>query len=156
MIYYLRSIRQLNIELFLTIKPLDKINILEIKINQIQKFMRKLFIFRKLSFGSVITISKYNEINIDSLFKYFFNKECEFIAVILNNLRSDLQIRLREQQQALEQAKSEVEKLKQTPLAPLLTGGFGKELNQVSELQQARLDWQIAQFEELQKVLIKG
>ncbi len=118
MIYYLRSIRQLNIELFLTIKPLDKINILEIKINQIQKFMRKLFIFRKLSFGSVITISKYNEINIDSLFKYFFNKECEFIAVILNNLRSDLKLRLREQQQTLEQAKSEVEKLKQTPLAP--------------------------------------
>lgn len=68
------------------------------------------------------------------------------ILTILTDLRSDLQIRIREQQQTLEQARSEVEEnIKGTT-----------ELNQVSELQQARLDWQIAQFEELQKVLIKG
>ncbi len=61
------------------------------------------------------------------------------------NLRSDLATRLTEQQQILESAKTEVEKnITGTP-----------ELLAVSEAQQVRLDRQIEQFEELQRVLVK-
>lgn len=70
----------------------------------------------------------------------------QWLIPVLTDLRSDLQIRLREQQQSLEKAKSEVEQ----------TIKWSTELEQVSELQQARLDRQIAQFEELQRVLVKG
>jgi hypothetical protein len=71
----------------------------------------------------------------------------ELILLIeyLTDLRSDLTIRLAEQQKTLEQAKSEVEQN--------IHGT--SELNQVSELQSARLDRQIEQFEELQRVLVK-
>jgi hypothetical protein len=64
---------------------------------------------------------------------------------ILTDLRSDLKIRLTEQQNLLESAKSEVEKN---------IGGMSA-LEEVSELQRARLDRQIEQFEELQRVLVK-
>lgn len=73
-------------------------------------------------------------------------KEAIFVQLILTDLRSDLAIRLSEQQKTLEQAKSEVEQ----------TIKWSTELEQVSELQQARLDRQIEQFEELQKVLVKA
>lgn len=64
---------------------------------------------------------------------------------ILTDLRSDLSIRLIEQEQILKSTKSEVESnIKWTTL-----------LEQVSELQKTRLDKQIEQFEELQRVLIK-
>ena len=64
---------------------------------------------------------------------------------ILQNLRSDLSIRLTEQQKLLESAISETNSnLKWT-----------SELVNISELQQARLDRQIEQFEELQKILVK-
>lgn len=64
---------------------------------------------------------------------------------ILSNLRSDLQARIDEQQQSLEQAKSEVsEHIHWTT-----------ELNQISNLQRVRLNRQIEQFEELQRVLMK-
>ena len=67
------------------------------------------------------------------------------IVRILTDLRSDLALRLTEQQKTLKSAKSEVEKnISWTP-----------ELNGVSELQKARLDRQIEQFEELQKVLVE-
>ncbi|MDD2693949.1 MAG: hypothetical protein PHY14_03375 [Candidatus Gracilibacteria bacterium] len=69
----------------------------------------------------------------------------EWILHVLSNLRSDLQLRLEEQQKTLEQAKSEVEQN--------IHGTI--ELEQISELQQARLDKQIEQFEELQRVLVK-
>ncbi len=64
---------------------------------------------------------------------------------LLINLRSDLTLRLTEQQQTLEQAKADVS----THIH------WTNELNQVSGLQQARLDKQIEQFEELQRVLLK-
>ncbi len=68
-----------------------------------------------------------------------------FFINFIQNLRSDLQLRLTEQQQTIEQAKSEVsEHIHGTD-----------ELNQVSELQRQRLDRQIEQFEELQRVLVK-
>ena len=73
------------------------------------------------------------------------NKSLEWLSDILTNLRSDLQLRLEEQQKTLEQAKSEVEQN--------IHGTT--ELDQVSELQKNRLDRQIEQFEELQRVLVK-
>lgn len=67
------------------------------------------------------------------------------IIFYLNNLRSDLAIRLQEQQSNLKSAKSEVEKnIKWTT-----------ELEKISELQKIRIDKQIEQFEELQRVLVK-
>jgi hypothetical protein len=61
------------------------------------------------------------------------------------NLRSDLATRLTEQRSTLESAKTEVEKnITGTP-----------ELLAVSEAQQLRLDRQIEQFEELQRVLVR-
>jgi hypothetical protein len=60
--------------------------------------------------------------------------------LILEDLRSDLQLRLTEQQSTLEQAKAEVS---------------NDELNRVSKLQRQRLDKQIEQFEELQRVLMR-
>ena len=63
----------------------------------------------------------------------------------LTDLRSDLATRLAEQRSVLESAKTEVEKnITGTP-----------ELVAVSEAQQVRLDRQIEQFEELQRVLVK-
>ncbi len=67
------------------------------------------------------------------------------ILSLITNLRSDLSARLLEQQKSLEWAKTEVEK----------HIGWTSELEQVSELQKARLDRQIEQFEELQRVLVK-
>ncbi len=69
----------------------------------------------------------------------------KFLIDILSDLRSDLTARLIEQEKAIESAKREVEKHIQWTIV----------LEQVSELQKARLDRQIEQFEELQKVLVK-
>ncbi len=63
----------------------------------------------------------------------------------LIDLRSDLASRLTEQRQILESAKTEVEEnITGTP-----------ELIAVSELQKTRLDRQIEQLEELQRVLVR-
>lgn len=77
--------------------------------------------------------------------KILWKKEIELFILILADTQSNLSIRLTEQQQTLESAKSEVEK----------NIVWSTELNQVSELQQARLDRQIEQFKELQRALVK-
>ena len=72
-------------------------------------------------------------------------KELLFCTGILENLRSDLTTRLAEKQSVLESAKTEVEKhITGTP-----------ELLAVSEAQKTRLDRQIKQFDELQRVLVR-
>jgi hypothetical protein len=64
---------------------------------------------------------------------------------ITRNLQSDLATRFAEQQSTLTEAKSDLEaNVKGT-----------SELNSISELQQERLERQIEQFEELQRVLVK-
>lgn len=75
----------------------------------------------------------------------YWNTELHWILYALNNLRSDLRLRLKEQQNSVEDAKSEVEK----------NIVWSRELDSVSQLQQSRLDRQIEQFEELQRVLVK-
>ncbi len=69
----------------------------------------------------------------------------QYCNSIIRNLINDLILNTEKQQQSLESAKSEVEK----------NIAWTTELEQVSELQRARLDKQIEQFEELQKVLVK-
>jgi hypothetical protein len=77
-------------------------------------------------------------------FSGILEQTLEWILSILLDLRSDLIVRLAEQQSTLEQAKSEVsEHIHWTT-----------ELNQISNLQRVRLDRQIEQFEELQRVLV--
>lgn len=71
--------------------------------------------------------------------------EVEVMKWLLIDLRSDLQIRLNEQQKILESARSEfTDNIR-----------WSSELAEVSELQKVRLDKQIEQFEELQKILVK-
>lgn len=75
----------------------------------------------------------------------FLRSDIQSLLKFLDNLRSDLQIRLTEQQNILESAKSDVSK----------NIHWTSELDHVSELQKIRLDRQIEQFEELQRVLVK-
>ncbi len=83
--------------------------------------------------------------NLKTSSRTIYKMEFEYLIAILIDLRSDLHLRLTEQQQTLKSAKSEVEK----------NIVWTTKLNQVSELQRARLDRQIVQFEELQRVLVK-
>lgn len=71
--------------------------------------------------------------------------ESQLLSQSLTETREILHKEMKQQQKTLEQAKSEVE--------ANIHGTT--ELEQVSELQKARLDRQIEQFEELQKVLVK-
>jgi phage shock protein A len=74
-----------------------------------------------------------------------YRKIVLWVLLVLTDLRSDLATRLTEQKQSLESAKTEVEKnITGTP-----------ELLAVSEAQKLRLDRQIEQFEELQRVLVR-
>ena len=67
------------------------------------------------------------------------------LSEILIDIQSDLSYRISEQKSTLEKAKSEVSQHVQ----------WTTELNEISELQQSRLDRQIEQFEELQRVLVR-
>lgn len=116
------------------------------KIQTIDEILEKIDAIRKLGW-TLQTIQKKIS-NISDYRKQFWwliDESIEWILQILTNLRSDLSIRLTEQQSTLKSAKSEVEK----------NITWTTELNQVSELQKARLDRQIEQFEELKRVLVK-
>ncbi|NRH21198.1 hypothetical protein HOO68_04085 [Candidatus Gracilibacteria bacterium] len=117
---------------------IDNIEDILIKTNKIHKIFGTLHLRKNL----LKIVGRYQT-------KELFINYCKIIAkyliIILTDLRSDLSICFKEQQQSLESAKSEVEKN--------IHGTA--ELNQVSELQRARLDKQIEQFEELQRVLVK-
>ncbi len=71
--------------------------------------------------------------------------ETDFILLRLSDIHSDLSAEIEQQKQILESAKSEVEKNIKWTI----------ELDSISDLQQVRIDRQIEQFEELQKILIK-
>ena len=68
-----------------------------------------------------------------------------WVMWVLRDLKSDLNIQIMNQQSILKTAKSEVE----------IHIQWTTELKSVSELQKVRLDKQIEQFEELQRVLVK-
>lgn len=75
----------------------------------------------------------------------FYKKLEEYCYLLLINVRSELKKNILEQEVILDIAKSDIVKnLTGTP-----------DLVKVSELQQARLDSQIEEFEKLQKILVK-
>ncbi len=150
-------LKEFNDYLKETIKQCDNIEKILEKNERIKHILKRLSIYIKLnpnffvtqeiSDNTILTPFRRGRKNqtIAPLFWKMYAEECFLILEILTDLRSDLTIRLAEQQKTLEWAKIEVsENIKWTT-----------ELTQVSELQKARLDKQIEQFEELQKVLVK-
>ena len=114
-----------------TTEKLDVESILD-SLESIHSIVHKIYLLKKYNYVS----SKY----------YFLHKiEVKYCMEILADLRSDLSLRLTEQQQTLEWAKMEVER----------NIGWTLGLEEVSDLQKARLDKQIEQFEELQRTLVR-
>lgn len=158
-IYLLRDlekIKSINIYLTHDINKLSNPEEILFKTQALYKTLKRLIFYRRIWFDSfTLYLYKWRYDLINGHFwwqrklqwnlEWLYINESFIIYELLRDLRSDLSIRLTEQQKTLEQAKSEVEKnIKWTT-----------ELNQVSELQRARLDRQIEQFEELQRVLVK-
>ena len=113
-------------------------NTIEIVLNKIEILWKQVWLLHNLKWISILYFL-YQE------YIQWISWVINYITKLLLKLRSDLQIRLDEQQKVLESAKSEVEK----------NIHWTTELDYVSELQKARLDRQIEQFEELQRVLVK-
>lgn len=124
-------------ELLKNYEKMSSINDILNKISEIQKYIKNLQKYRKIwTYTSTKTGIFYMEL--------YIRKEISFIQELMIDLRSDLSGNMREKQEVLTKAKSEVEKnLTGTP-----------ELLEVSEVQKLRLDRQIEQFEVLQKRLI--
>jgi hypothetical protein len=143
----LQEIMLINTELSKEEDIIDNISIIYEKIQTIYEIVTKLHEYKRLNPKRFQIVKKSGSLlNIGKEFEEFLKNEVFFLINHLQNLRSDLTIRLAEQQKTLEKAKSEVKQnIKWT-----------SELNQVSELQRARLDRQIEQFEELQRVLVKA
>ncbi len=114
----------------------DSLDIILHKIKNIYDFLYTLKTSNRIRKNSVDHRLISNDLLSEQL-SYFF--------IILTDLRSDLTLRLKEQQKVLEGARSEVE----------ANIWWTKWLEEVSELQKVRLDKQIEQFEELQRVLVK-
>lgn len=76
---------------------------------------------------------------------HFFDEKQKEILEILFDCKSDLQIQIEQNIESINLQKNEVTSTIQ----------WTTELNEVWELQKARLDRQIEQFEELQRVLVK-
>ncbi len=117
---------------------IDDIDSISSKIEQIS------YLFQDLIYNSHFTSLLYSRITSKEQLQ-LINDELLLLIDYLTDLRSDLKIRLIEHQKTLKNAEIEVE----------TNIHWTTELNQVSELQKARLDRQIEQFEELQRVLIK-
>lgn len=136
-----------DIRIILLLKELEKFNEswkdTKLKIQKIDEILSWIESIHKHLYA--LPVLKNYAYTKDSKYLFLQKTEIEFFHKILTDFRSDLQIRLVEQQKTLEQAKSEVQET--------IKGTI--ELEQVSELQQARLDRQIEQFEELQKILVK-
>lgn len=83
--------------------------------------------------------------NKNSVLEDFVNKEIQFILIVLHDLKWDIFNKMTAQKLTIEETKNLLqENIKGTP-----------ELDAMSSSQQARLDKQIEQFEELQRVLLK-
>ena len=157
LIYFpLQKIIKINLYLAETNNAIDSIESILKKNQLLYKTLKELSILNTYVLnGVVINSRKWNTkvdrnieseketVAFDKLISKFYRYEFEFIISILTNLRSDLQIRLNEQKESLEWARSEVES----------NIKWSNNLEQVSEIQKIRLDRQIEQFEELQRVL---
>ncbi len=125
----LNEIKSINSYLASDINKISNFNEIQTKVHVLYKTLKRLLFYKKLWFGSfTLYLYKWRYDFVSSHFwgqrklqwnlEWLYNYESSIIYEFLKDLRSDLKLRLREQQQTLEQAKSEVEKLKQTPLAP--------------------------------------
>ncbi len=146
-VYYITSWVINDIRTILLLRELGKFNTFwgteHSKIQNIDEILKCIESIHK-AFSNLPILKQYAYAK-DSKYLFLQKLETEYFIEILLDLRSDLATRLTEQQEILEWAKSEVEhNITGTP-----------ELLAVSELQKARLDRQIEQFEELQRVLIK-
>ncbi len=121
-----------------TLKYTENIDEILLKLKDIHTLVKKIIVIIGF-FRFTIKDSERQEI-----YQYLAERAV-FILAFSINLRSDLQVRLMEQQKILESAKSKVSKH--------IT--WTTELDHVSGLQRVRLDKQIEQFEELQRVLVK-
>ena len=92
----------------------------------------------------ILDIQNWHDIK-DITIDRFIKRQINVALYILIDLHSDLSLRLIEQQKILTWAKEEVDK----------NIGWTVGLEEVSELQKARLDKQIEQFEELQRTLVR-
>ena len=120
-----------------SIQIIQTIDEILIKLNEVYLLHKKLILIRNIiEFTGNDTYIELNRT---------IKKSLSWSISIITNLQNDLTLRLTEQQKTLEWAKSDVE----------MNIAWTPELNGVSELQKARLDRQIEQFEELQKVLMK-
>lgn len=152
----LNEIKSINSYLASDIDELSNFNEIQIKVHILYKTLKRLLFYKKLWFSSfTLYLYKWRYDFVSNHFwgqrklqwnlEWLYNYESSIIYEFLKNLRSKLQILLNKQEKILQQATSEVkENIKWTI-----------KLNQVSLLQQARLDKQIEQFEELQRVLVK-
>lgn len=145
----LEYIKDVNILLFRDISKIQTIIEILDKIKRIYFFISIILRIKKIwmIINKIFHNSNYVSLWKNSLIQLveLLDKNINWIIWLLSDLRSDLSIRLAEQQSLLESAKWEVEKN--------ITGTT--ELESISELQKIRLDKQIEQFEELQKVLIR-
>jgi hypothetical protein len=76
---------------------------------------------------------------------HFLEMEITYIYQLLSNLRSDLYLHIENTQWVLKSSKDEIES----------ATTWTNEFESISELQRARLDKQIEQFEKLQKILMR-
>ncbi len=136
-----------DIKIILLIKKLEVFNDLwEKKSSKMEKIDEILDIIISIhnTFKNISILKKYAYTK-DSKYLFLEKTEIRYFYNILTQLQSELNIKISEQQNSLESAKSEVERnINGTP-----------ELLAVSEEQKIRLDRQIEQFEELQKRLVK-
>ena len=128
--------RKQKLELQRSIIEMEDISTILKKVWKILRILKLVLFFKKIIY--FLSPKKvYVEIT------NYLKSELTIYTLSLNNLRSDLMIRLDEQKKSLESAKSEVES----------NIKWSSKLEQVSEIQRIRLDRQIEQFEELQSVL---
>jgi hypothetical protein len=135
--HFFQKLLTLNTKLYKTFSHIDETDTIIEDINTIRLVITRFSKMRKHL--------KTGKWWLDDIINNSIIQETHWLINIIRDLQSDLSIRLVEQQSLLKSAKWEVEK----------NINWTTELESVSELQKARLDRQIKQFEELQKVLIR-
>ncbi len=142
LIRYLKELQDINRFLYKTYKKRDSIEEVLLKLETLQEILRNINLYK--TFSSQNSLKNQDNV-INNLTRWFFNNQLIFINSIIQDLQSDLNQNIIRRKNILESAKSDVaNNLKGTP-----------DLMKVSELQQARLDSQIQEFEKLQKILVK-
>lgn len=134
---FFQKLLHINTKLYQTLTQIDAIESVIEHLEAIKRIISRFYRIKKY-----LTIGKGG---IDDIVNNCIVQETNWLISIIKYLQSDLLTNIENQKINLLQAKFEVEQ----------TIKGSTELEQVSELQQARLNRQIKQFEELQRVLVK-